>query len=88
MSPSSARVRDTWTVSSRAPDQTLAPASRLLYLAFVCGAVAVVFLPLVFGAIGIAAGAVVRSRGEKRGTTAMWESGVGMALGVLLVLSR
>ena len=52
--------------------------------AIVLGAIAVLFIPLLFGVVGLILGAVAKSRGESMAKTGMIVAGVGMAVGMVL----
>lgn len=52
--------------------------------AIVCGIVAVLILPIVFGPVGLVLGGVAKKRGERLSTIALVVAGVGMVLGFVL----
>ncbi|NJP88608.1 hypothetical protein HCN51_03900 [Nonomuraea sp. FMUSA5-5] len=53
-------------------------------IGFVCGAVAVLYLPVLFGLAGVVLGVVGHVRGEPLGRWAAIAAGAGMLLGTLL----
>ncbi|TDC86391.1 hypothetical protein E1292_47990 [Nonomuraea deserti] len=56
----------------------------LSIIGFVCAAVAVLFIPILFGLAGIVLGIVGHTRGEPLGKWAAVAAGVGMILGFVL----
>ncbi|TDD18771.1 hypothetical protein [Nonomuraea diastatica] len=67
------------------PPQQPRPANQVLsIIGFLCAAVAVLFVPIVFGLAGIVLGIVGHTRGEPLGKWAAVAAGVGMILGFLL----
>ncbi|MFI6316299.1 hypothetical protein ACIBG8_02205 [Nonomuraea sp. NPDC050556] len=56
----------------------------LSIIAFVAAAIAILFIPILFGLAGIALGTVGHFRGETLGKWAALTSGVTMILGVFL----
>ena len=52
--------------------------------AIVCGVVAVLILPIVFGPVGLVLGAVAKKRGESLSTIALVVAGVGMVVGFVI----
>lgn len=61
-----------------------AQGNTLSIIGIVCGVVAVLILPIVFGPIGLVLGFVARSRGESLATVAIAVAAVGMVLGFVL----
>ncbi|GAA2207539.1 hypothetical protein GCM10009850_029970 [Nonomuraea monospora] len=53
-------------------------------IGLVCGAVAVLYLPVLFGLAGVVLGVVGHARGEPLGRWAAIAGGAGMLLGTLL----
>ncbi|UBU09119.1 hypothetical protein [Nonomuraea gerenzanensis] len=53
-------------------------------IGLVCGAVAVLYLPVLFGLAGVVLGVVGHARGEPLGRWAAIAAGAGMLLGTLL----
>jgi hypothetical protein len=77
------------------PHRTTTPMSRVpraprvldqvpSVIGFVCGAVAVLYLPVLFGLAGVVLGVVGHARGEPLGRWAAITAGTGMLLGTLL----
>ncbi|MFB4262626.1 hypothetical protein [Nonomuraea sp. GTA35] len=77
------------------PHRTTTPTSRVpraprvldqvpSVIGFVCGAVAVLYLPVLFGLAGVVLGVVGHARGEPLGRWAAIAAGTGMLLGTLL----
>ncbi|SDK63017.1 hypothetical protein [Nonomuraea jiangxiensis] len=61
------------------------PSAQVLsIIGFVCGAVALLFVPILFGLAGIILGIVGHTRGEPLGKWAAGTAGVCMVIGVLL----
>ncbi|MEO3791805.1 hypothetical protein ABGB14_16485 [Nonomuraea sp. B10E15] len=60
------------------------PTQVLSIIGFVCAAVAVLFVPILFGLAGIVLGIVGHTRGEPLGKWAAVAAGVGMILGFVL----
>ncbi|MFB4283652.1 MULTISPECIES: hypothetical protein [unclassified Nonomuraea] len=56
----------------------------LSIIGFVCAAVAVLFVPVLFGLAGVALGIVGHTRGEPLGRWAAIAAGAGMLLGTVL----
>lgn len=67
------------------PQAPMASSSNTLStLGIVFGAIAFLFIPILFGPIGIILGAVAKSRGEAKATTALWVSILGLVLGMII----
>ncbi|GAA4698428.1 hypothetical protein [Nocardioides nanhaiensis] len=66
-----------------APPQTN-QSNVLSIIGIVCGVVAVLFFPIVFGPLGLILGGIGKSRGEKLSTIALVVAAVGMVVGFLL----
>ncbi|WP_433429190.1 hypothetical protein [Nonomuraea sp. CA-141351] len=67
------------------PPQKPQPSNQILsIIGFVCAAVAVLFIPILFGLAGIVLGIVGHTRGEPLGKWAAVAGGVGMVLGIVL----
>jgi len=58
--------------------------NTLSIIAIVCGVVAVIFLPIVFGPIGIILGVIGKTRHERLSTIAIVVAVVGMVVGFIL----
>lgn len=52
--------------------------------AMVCGAIALLFFPIVFGPVGLVLAAVARSKGERLAPTALAVAATGTVLGMML----
>lgn len=65
---------------------TQAPGTGNLYsnIGIICGIVAFLIVPIVFGPAGLILGAVGKSKGESRAVIAMVIGGVGMVVGMIL----
>ena len=68
---------------------TPAPAAKaggnvLSIISIVCGVVAVLFIPILFGIVGLVLGFIARSRGERLSMIAIIVSAVGLVLGLIL----
>ena len=50
----------------------------------IMGIIAVLFLPIVFGPLGLVFGSIAKSKGDPKGGVAMTVAGVGMVAGMLL----
>ena len=66
-----------------APQQTN-QSNVLSIIAIVCGVVAVLFLPIILGPLGLILAGIGKSRGEKLSTIGLVVAGVGMVLGFVL----
>jgi hypothetical protein len=58
--------------------------NTLSIIGIVCGVVAVLFLPIVFGPVGIILGIIGKTRNEKLSTIAIVVAVVGMVAGFIL----
>jgi hypothetical protein len=58
--------------------------NTLSIIAIVCGVVAVIILPIVFGPVGIVLGIIGKTRNEKLSTIAIVVAVVGMVVGFVL----
>ena len=52
--------------------------------AYICAALSLLFLPIIFGPMGVVLGVIASSNGDERGTTAAIVSGVCMFLGFII----
>ena len=52
--------------------------------AYICAALSLLFLPIIFGPIGVILGVIASSNGDERGATAAIVSGVCMVIGMFL----
>jgi len=69
----------------RMPDAGGKPPGRgFTIAAWIMGAIAFLFVPIVFGVLGIVFGAVAKSKGDPIGQRAMIFSIVGLAVGIAL----
>ena len=66
------------------PAPTQASGNTLSIIGIVCGVVAILFLPIVFGPAGLVLGFIGRSKGERLSTVAIIVAAVGMILGFVL----
>jgi hypothetical protein len=74
-----------WAPSAHAPHAAAAaPSNGLSIGAMVCGAVATLFFPILFGPLGIVLAGVGMSRDEPKARTAMTVAVVGMVVGFVL----
>jgi hypothetical protein len=74
-----------WATTPHAPHAVAAPPSNGLSIgAMVCGAVATLFFPILFGPLGIVLAGVGMSRDESKARTAMTVAVVGMVVGFVL----
>ncbi|HET7385860.1 MAG TPA: DUF2510 domain-containing protein [Nocardioidaceae bacterium] len=60
------------------------PSNTLSIIGIVCGAVAFVFCPILFGPAGLVLGGIGRSKGERLATVALVVSGLGLVVGIIL----
>ena len=62
--------------------------SGLVTGAYICAAISLLFIPILFGPIGVILGVIANSNGDERGSTAAIISGictvVGMVIGILV----
>lgn len=66
------------------PQAPSATGNTLSIIGIVCGVLAVLFLPIVFGPIGIVLGIIARTKGERLATIAIIVAAAGMVLGFIL----
>jgi cytochrome c biogenesis protein CcdA len=69
-----------------APPQPRTQSNTLSIIAIVLGAVAIVFVPIVFGLIGIVLGVIAKVKGERLSTWGIVVPIVGMIAGIILGL--
>ena len=69
-------------MTTPAPTQTTG--NTLSIIGIVCGVLAVLILPIVFGPAGLVLGFIGRSKGERLSTIAIIVAAVGMVLGLVL----
>ncbi len=73
------------THATQAPQVHASSSGRVLsVLGFVFGAIAVLFLPIVFGPAGIVCSAIAMNKGDRLGKPALIVSIVGMLVGFVL----
>lgn len=72
------------TTPAPAPAPARATGNTLSIIGIVCGVVAIIILPIVFGPAGLVLGFIARSKGERLSTVAIIVAAVGMVLGFLL----
>lgn len=60
------------------------PGSTLSTIGIICGAIAFLFVPIVFGPAGLILGAVAKSKGEDKAVIAMIVSGAGLVGGMII----
>ena len=60
------------------------PGSTFSTVGIICGAIAFLILPIVFGPAGLIFGAVAKSKGEEKATVALVVSGLGLVIGMFL----
>ena len=70
-------------MSQTAPT-TEARGNTLSIIAIVCGVIAVLILPIVFGPVGIVLGVIGKTRHEKLSTIAIVVAAAGMVIGFIL----
>jgi hypothetical protein len=66
------------------PAPTKTTGNTLSIIGIVCGVLAVLFLPIVFGPAGLVLGFIGRSKGERLSTVAIIVAAVGMVLGIVI----
>jgi membrane protein DedA with SNARE-associated domain len=66
------------------PARPQSSSNTLSTLGIVFGAISFLFFPILFGPIGIVLGAVAKSRGESKATTALWVSILGLVIGMII----
>ena len=69
---------------SFAPPRPTSPGNTFSIIGLICGAVAFLFLPVVFGPAGLILGGIGKSKGESLAVRAMIVSGAGLILGMIL----
>ena len=67
-----------------APPPVVATGNGFSIAGIVFGILAFLVLPIVFGPLGLILGAVGKSKGESKATTAMVVSGIGMVVGMAI----
>lgn len=73
------------TQATQAPQVQASSSGRVLsILGFVFGAIAVIFLPILFGPVGIVCAAVATAKGDRLGKPALVVAIVGMIVGFIL----
>jgi hypothetical protein len=60
------------------------PGSTFSTAGIICGAIAFLFFPIVFGPAGLILGAVAKSKNEEKATIALLVSGLGTLVGMFL----
>lgn len=60
------------------------PGSTFSTVGIICGVIAFLFLPPVFGLAGLIFGAVAKSKGEEKAVVALAVSGLGLVVGMFL----
>jgi hypothetical protein len=60
------------------------PGSTFSTIGIICGVVAFLFFPIVFGPAGLILGAVAKSKGEEKAVVALVVSGLGLVVGMFL----
>jgi membrane protein DedA with SNARE-associated domain len=63
--------------------QPSSPGSTFSTVGIICGAIAILFFPFVFGPAGLIFGAVAKSKGEQKAVVALVVSGVGLVVGMI-----
>ena len=63
--------------------QPSSPGSTFSTVGIICGAIAFLFFPIVFGPAGLIFGAVAKSKGEQKAVVALVVSGVGLVVGMI-----
>ncbi|MGH3444969.1 MAG: DUF2510 domain-containing protein [Nocardioidaceae bacterium] len=72
---------DPYTV---APYPAQSTSNTLSIIGIVCGAVAFLFCPILFGPAGLVLGGIGKSKGERLSTVALVVSGLGLVVGIIL----
>ena len=67
-----------------APPRPTSPGSTFSVVGIICGAIAFLLLPIVFGPVGLIFGAVAKSKGEEKAVVALVVSGLGLVVGMML----
>ena len=60
------------------------PGSTFSTVGIICGAIAFLILPIIFGPAGLIFGAVAKSKGEEKAIVALVVSGLGLVVGMFL----
>ena len=60
------------------------PSNTLSIIGIVCGVIALLFIPPLFGIAGVVLGVVARSKGERLGTIAIIVAAIGLVVGMIL----
>ena len=71
-------------MTTPAPGRPASQSNVLSIIGIVCGVVAVLIAPIIFGPAGLILGGIAKSRGERLSTIALIVAGVGMVLGFVL----
>jgi len=64
--------------------QPSSPGSTFSTVGIICGVIAFLFFPIVFGPAGLIFGAVAKSKGEEKAVVALAVSGLGLVVGMFL----
>lgn len=67
-----------------APPRPTTPGNGYSTAGIILGAIAFLFLPIVFGPVGIILGAVAKSKGEDKAVVAMVVATLGLVIGMIL----
>ena len=63
---------------------TTSSSNVLSIIGIVCGVLAVLVYPILFGPVGLIFGGIAKSKGERLSTVALVVAGVGMVIGVVV----
>lgn len=81
--PQAQPVQQQFAPQYSAPRPT-SPGNTLSTIGIICGAIAFLILPPVFGIAGLVFGGIAKAKGESRATTALIVSGLGLVLGMII----